>query len=85
MLVKGHRNPTEAKREIELKKFDESVPNRLLSTLSTLQAADTLRSKVNLVPVGEDLKTNVEQRKRSSSKPNTYGEVLVELKGVFPP
>jgi len=78
------RNPT-VKTEIEQKKFGESVPTGFF-IYPVSQAADITAFKANLVPVGEDQKPMLEQTQEIVPSFNhTYGEVLVEPKGVFPP
>ena len=78
------RNPT-VKTEIEQKKFGESVPTGFF-IYPVSQAADITAFKANLVPVGEDQKPMLEQTQEIVQSFNhTYGEVLVEPKGVFPP
>ncbi|MGG5358412.1 MULTISPECIES: tryptophan--tRNA ligase [unclassified Enterococcus] len=78
------RNPT-VKTEIEQKKFGESVPAGFF-IYPVSQAADITAFKANLVPVGEDQKPMLEQTQEIVQSFNhTYGDVLVEPKGVFPP
>ncbi|MDA3965618.1 tryptophan--tRNA ligase [Enterococcus thailandicus] len=78
------RNPT-VKSEIEQKKFGESIPTGFF-VYPISQAADITAFKANLVPVGEDQKPMLEQTQEIvQSFNNTYGQVLVEPKGVFPP
>ena len=77
------RNPT-VKSEIEQKKFGESVPTGFF-IYPVSQASDITAFKANLVPVGEDQKPMLEQTQEIVQSFNhTYGEVLVEPKGVFP-
>lgn len=77
------RNPT-VKAEIEQKKFGESVPTGFF-IYPVSQASDITAFKANLVPVGEDQKPMLEQTQEIvHSFNNTYAEVLVEPKGVFP-
>lgn len=77
------RNPT-VKAEIEQKKFGESVPAGFF-IYPVSQAADITAFKANLVPVGEDQKPMLEQTQEIVHSFNqTYGDVLVEPKGVFP-
>ena len=77
------RNPT-VKAEIEQKKFGESVPAGFF-IYPVSQAADITAFKANLVPVGEDQKPMLEQTQEIVHAFNqTYGDVLVEPKGVFP-
>lgn len=77
------RNPT-VKSEIEQKKFGESVPTGFF-IYPVSQASDITAFKANLVPVGEDQKPMLEQTQEIvQSFNNTYSEVLVEPKGVFP-
>ncbi|MDK4467732.1 tryptophan--tRNA ligase [Enterococcus hirae] len=78
------RNPT-VKTEIEQKKFGEGVPTGFF-IYPVSQAADITAFKANLVPVGEDQKPMLEQTQEIVQSFNhTYGYVLVEPKGVFPP
>lgn len=78
------RNPT-VKSEIEQKKFGESIPTGFF-VYPISQAADITAFKANLVPVGEDQKPMLEQTQEIVQSFNhTYGQVLVEPKGVFPP
>ena len=78
------RNPT-VKTEIEQKKFGEGVPTGFF-IYPVSQAADITAFKANLVPVGEDQKPMLEQTQEIVQSFNhTYGDVLVEPKGVFPP
>lgn len=77
------RNPT-VKSEIEQKKFGESVPTGFF-IYPVSQASDITAFKANLVPVGEDQKPMLEQTQEIVQSFNhTYGDVLVEPKGVFP-
>ncbi|OJG81556.1 tryptophan-tRNA ligase [Enterococcus pallens] len=77
------RNPT-VKSEIEQKGFGDSVPTGFF-IYPVSQASDITAFKANLVPVGEDQKPMLEQTQEIvHSFNNTYGEVLVEPKGVFP-
>lgn len=77
------RNPT-VKAEIEQKKFGESIPTGFF-VYPISQASDITAFKANLVPVGEDQKPMLEQTQEIvHSFNNTYSEVLVEPKGVFP-
>ncbi len=77
------RNPT-VKTEIEQKGFGDSVPTGFF-IYPISQASDITAFKANLVPVGEDQKPMLEQTQEIvHSFNNTYGEVLVEPKGVFP-
>lgn len=78
------RNPT-VKTEIKQKKFNGSVPTGFL-IYPVSQAADITAFKTNLVPVGEDQKPMLEQTQEIVQRFNhTYGEILVEPKGIFPP
>ncbi len=77
------RNPT-VKSEIEQKGFGDSVPTGFF-IYPVSQASDITAFKANLVPVGEDQKPMLEQTQEIvQSFNNTYGEVLVNPKGVFP-
>ncbi|GCF93630.1 tryptophan--tRNA ligase [Enterococcus florum] len=77
------RNPT-VKAEIEQKNFGESVPTGFF-IYPVSQASDITAFKATLVPVGEDQKPMLEQTQEVVQSFNhTYGEVLVEPKGVFP-
>lgn len=76
------RNPT-VKSEIEQKKFGESVPTGFF-IYPVSQASDITAFKANLVPVGEDQKPMLEQTQEIVQSFNhTYGDVLIEPKGVF--
>lgn len=78
------RNPT-VKAEIKQKGFGHSIPAGFL-TYPISQAADITAFKANLIPVGDDQKPMIEQtREIVKSFNNTYGEVLVEPEGIFPP
>lgn len=78
------RNPT-VKAEIKQKGFGRSIPAGFL-TYPISQAADITAFKANLIPVGDDQKPMIEQtREIVKSFNNTYGEVLVEPEGIFPP
>lgn len=77
------RNPT-VKSEIEQKKFGESVPTGFF-IYPVSQASDITAFKANLVPVGDDQKPMLEQTQEIVQSFNrTYGDVLVEPKGLFP-
>ena len=83
-VARVRRNPT-VKTEIEQKNFGEGVPAGFF-IYPVSQAADITAFKANLVPVGEDQKPMLEQTQEIvHSFNNTYGEVLVQPKGVFPP
>lgn len=78
------RNPT-VKSEIQQKHFDRSIPAGFL-TYPVSQAADITAFKANLIPVGDDQEPMLEQtREIVRSFNSTYGNVLVEPEGVFPP
>lgn len=78
------RNPT-VKSEIQQKHFDRSIPAGFL-TYPVSQAADITAFKANLIPVGDDQEPMIEQtREIVRSFNSTYGDVLVEPEGVFPP
>lgn len=78
------RNPT-VKAEIKQKGFGHLIPAGFL-TYPISQAADITAFKANLIPVGDDQKPMIEQtREIVKSFNNTYGEILVEPEGIFPP
>lgn len=78
------RNPT-VKSEIQQKNFDRSIPAGFL-TYPVSQTADIAAFKASLIPVGDDQEPMMEQaREIVRTFNNTYGNVLVEPEGVFPP
>lgn len=78
------RNPT-VKSEIKQKKFEKSIPAGFL-TYPISQAADITAFKAELVPVGDDQKPMIEQtREIVRSFNHTYGNILIEPTGIFPP
>lgn len=82
-LARLQRNPT-VKTEIELRKFEGSIPVGFL-TYPISQAADITAFKANCVPVGEDQKPMIEQTREIVRKFNdVYSEVLVEPEVLLP-
>ncbi len=82
-LARLQRNPT-VKNEIELRKFEGSIPVGFL-TYPISQAADITAFKATCVPVGEDQKPMLEQTREIVRKFNdVYGEVLVEPEILLP-
>lgn len=82
-LARLQRNPT-VKTEIELRKFEGSIPVGFL-TYPISQAADITAFKATCVPVGEDQKPMLEQTREIVRKFNdVYGEVLVEPEILLP-
>ena len=82
-LARLQRNPT-VKTEIELRKFEGSIPVGFL-TYPISQAADITAFKANCVPVGEDQKPMIEQTREIVRKFNdVYAEVLVEPEVLLP-
>ena len=82
-LARLQRNPT-VKTEIELRKFEGSIPVGFL-TYPISQAADITAFKANCVPVGEDQKPMLEQTREIVRKFNdVYGETLVEPEILLP-
>lgn len=78
------RNPT-VKSEIQQKNFNRSIPAGFL-TYPVSQTADIAAFKASLIPVGDDQEPMMEQaREIVRTFNNTYGNVLVEPEGVFPP
>lgn len=82
-LARLQRNPT-VKTEIELRKFEGSIPVGFL-TYPISQAADITAFKATCVPVGEDQKPMIEQTREIVRKFNdVYGETLVEPEILLP-
>ena len=82
-LARLQRNPT-VKTEIELRKFEGSIPVGFL-TYPISQAADITAFKATCVPVGEDQKPMLEQTREIVRKFNdVYGETLVEPEILLP-
>ncbi|AYE37834.1 tryptophan--tRNA ligase [Companilactobacillus zhachilii] len=78
------RNPT-VKSEIQQKNFERSIPAGFL-TYPVSQTADITAFKASLIPVGDDQEPMMEQAREIVRTFNsTYGDVLVEPEGVFPP
>jgi tryptophanyl-tRNA synthetase len=81
-LARLQRNPT-VKNEMQQKGYGADVPAGFLM-YPISQAADITAFKASLVPVGEDQLPVIEQTNEIVRKFNsTYGEVLVEAKGVL--
>ncbi|MBE6444431.1 MAG: tryptophan--tRNA ligase [Alphaproteobacteria bacterium] len=82
-VARLQRNPT-VKNEIQLRKFNQSIPTGFF-TYPISQAADITAFKANIVPVGEDQLPMIEQaREIVRSFNNLYKEVLIEPKAVLP-
>ena len=82
-VARLQRNPT-VKEEIAQKGLETSLPAGFL-TYPVSQAADITAFDADLVPVGEDQMPVVEQaREIVRSFNQTYGDVLVEPKGMLP-
>lgn len=78
-----YRNPT-VKAEIQIRKFDSSIPAGFLC-YPISQAADITAFKASLVPVGDDQLPMLEQTREIVRKFNDiYDAVLVEPKAVLP-
>lgn len=78
-----HRNPT-VKAEIQMRKFDNSIPAGFLC-YPVSQAADITAFKASLVPVGEDQLPMLEQTREIVRKFNEiYDDILVEPKAILP-
>ena len=82
-VARVQRNPT-VKAEIQLRKFENSIPVGFFC-YPISQAADITAFKANIVPVGEDQAPMIEQCKEIVHKFNSvYGEVLVDPQIVIP-
>lgn len=85
-LTRLQRNPT-VKDEMKQKGFGENIPVGFL-VYPISQAADILVVRANLVPVGEDQLSHVEQTREIARRFNSlYGQVFPEpeaLLGKFP-
>ncbi len=78
-----HRNPT-VKAEIQMRKFDNSIPAGFLC-YPVSQTADITAFKASWVPVGEDQLPMLEQSREIVRKFNDiYGNILVEPKAILP-
>ncbi len=82
-IARLQRNPT-VKSEIQLRKFDKSIPVGFFC-YPISQTADITAFNATLVPVGEDQLPMIEQAREIVRSFNTiYGETLVEPKAMLP-
>lgn len=82
-IARLQRNPT-VKAEIQLRKFDKSIPVGFFC-YPISQTADITAFNATLVPVGEDQLPMIEQAREIVRSFNTiYGETLVEPQAMLP-
>jgi len=82
-IARLQRNPT-VKAEVELRKFDKSIPTGFFC-YPISQAADITAFKATIVPAGEDQMPMIEQTQEIVHKFNSvYGETLVSPKIMLP-
>ena len=82
-IARLQRNPT-VKAEIQLRKFDKSIPVGFFC-YPISQTADITAYNATLVPVGEDQLPMIEQAREIVRSFNTiYGETLVEPQAMLP-
>lgn len=82
-IARLQRNPT-VKVEIQLRKFDKSIPVGFFC-YPISQTADITAFNATLVPVGEDQLPMIEQAREIVRSFNTiYGETLVEPQAMLP-
>ena len=81
-IARLQRNPT-VKSEIQLRKFDKSIPVGFFC-YPISQTADITAFNATLVPVGEDQLPMIEQAREIVRSFNlTYGETLIEPKAML--
>lgn len=82
-IARLQRNPT-VKAEIQLRKFDKSIPVGFFC-YPISQTADITAFNATLVPVGEDQLPMIEQAREIVRSFNTiYGDTLVEPQAMLP-